>query len=116
MAVVSVGAPCGPFDEGVADLLNTDVRSILIQTGFMLTFQRCEEGQTCGKGYWSQSGTYGRGSDIDGWPQNTTVAVAEAACTASPTCVGYTYSSSELHPGATKLKIYLKNNGTGSVV
>merc|ERR1740117_1206386 len=77
------------------------------------TWQWCEAGQSCANGYWSQSGTYGRGSDLDGWPQNTTVAVAEAACTASPACIGYSYSSSELHPGATKLKIYLKNNGTG---
>lgn len=77
------------------------------------TYQWCEPGQLCAKGYWSQSGTYGRGSDLDGWPQNTTVAVAEAACTASRACVGYTYSSTDLHPGATKLKIYLKNSSTG---
>lgn len=77
------------------------------------TYQWCEPGQVCAKGYWSQSGTYGRGSDLDGWPQNTTVAVAEAACTASRACVGYTYSSTDLHPGATKLKIYLKNSSTG---
>jgi hypothetical protein len=77
------------------------------------TWQWCETGQSCAKGYWSQSGTYGRGSDLDGWPQNTTVAVAEAACTASAACAGYTYDSPDLHPGDNKLKIYLKNNSAG---
>lgn len=77
------------------------------------TWQWCEEGHSCTQGYWSQSGTYGAGSDLDGWPQNTTVAVAEAACSASPACVGLTYKSPDLHPAAATLHIYLKNSSTG---
>ena len=79
------------------------------------TWQWCEAGQACATGYWAQSGTLGRGSDLDGWPQNTTVATAEAACTASPACIGYTYDSPSLHPGAATLKIYLKNISTGPI-
>ena len=74
------------------------------------TYQWCAPGASCEDGFWAQPGALSAGSDLPGWPQNTTVATAEAACTASPACIGYTYDSPNLHPGAATLKIYLKNS------
>ena len=75
------------------------------------TYQWCEAGAACADGFWVQPGALARGGDIDGWPRNTTVAAAEAACAATPACTGLCYKSADLRPGAgATLKIYLKNS------
>lgn len=80
------------------------------------TWQWCEAGGACAKGFWPQSGALGRGGDLDGWPKNMTLGAASAACTASASCVGFCYRSSDLQPSAeTVLKIYLKNSSSGPV-
>ena len=78
------------------------------------TWQWCEAGQPCATGFWAQPGALARGHDLDGWPQNTTIDVAEKACSANVSCTGLTYHSPELHPDhSTILKIYLKMVGSG---
>ena len=60
------------------------------------------------------TGALAAGKDLDGWPRNDTIDVAEAACLANASCVGLTYHSSDLHPPKTTvLKLYLKF-GAGS--
>lgn len=72
------------------------------------TWQWCEAGKACEEGFWPQPGALARGNDLPGWPKNTTIAVAEAACSTNASCVGLTYHSTALAPGSTILKIYLK--------
>lgn len=80
------------------------------------TWQWCEAGEACAKGFWPQPGALGRGGDLDGWPKNTTLSAASAACAASASCIGFCYKSSNLQPSAeTVLKIYLKNSSSGPV-
>lgn len=80
------------------------------------TWQWCDAGKACTKGFWAQPGALARGGDVDGWPRNSTVAAAEAACAASSACIGLTYKSADLHPtGAMILKVYLKNSSSGTV-
>ena len=78
------------------------------------TWQWCEAGKACAQGFWAQPGTLWAGGDLPGWPQNATISAAEAACSASAACIGYTYKSTELHPSnTTLLKLYLKTNSSG---
>ena len=78
------------------------------------TFQWCEAGRLCEKGFWGQPGALARGSDLDGWPRNTTIDAAEAACGLSAACIGLTYHSTEMHPPTSKtLQFYLKTKGAG---
>ena len=80
------------------------------------TWQWCAVGQACAKGFWPQSGALGRGGDLSGWPKNTTIDVASAACASSASCIGLCYKSSDLQPSADAvLKIYLKNSSSGPV-
>ena len=80
------------------------------------TYQWCEEGRPCADGFDAQPGALSRGNDISGWPRNTTLGVAEAACRTDPACIGLTYHSDELHPSAsTVLHIYLKNESSGAM-
>ena len=79
------------------------------------TWQWCEAGKACALGFWAQPGALSVGNDLAGWPKNTTIDVAEAACAASEVCVGITYHSNLLHPGATPLKFYLKSSGSASL-
>jgi hypothetical protein len=71
------------------------------------TWEWCEAGAPCSKGFWFEPGALARGNDLAGWPQNTTIGHAEAACAASETCVGMTYHSTDPIPAGT-VKIYLK--------
>ena len=80
------------------------------------TWQWCEAGKACAEGFWAQPGSLWAGGDMTGWPQNTSLGVAEAACTANASCIGLTYHSAELNPGTnTTLKIYLKTAASGPV-
>lgn len=80
------------------------------------TWQWCKAGEACSKDFWPQQGALARGGDLAGWPRNTTVGVATAACAASASCIGLCYKSSDLQPSAeTVLKIYLKNSSSGPV-
>ena len=76
------------------------------------TWQWCEAGKACASGFWPQPGALSAGHDLDGWPKNTTIAVAERACAASTACIGLTYHS-KLDPGNATLKMYLKSSGAG---
>jgi hypothetical protein len=80
------------------------------------TWQWCEAGEACAKGFWPQPGALGRGGDLEGWPKNTTVSAASAACAAASSCIGLCYKSTDLQPSPdTVLKIYLKNTSSGPV-
>ena len=59
------------------------------------------KGEPCGQGFWAQAGALSRGSDLGGWPRNTTIDVAQAACSADVACIGITYHSSNLFPDNT---------------
>ena len=48
------------------------------------TWQWCESGRPCAQGFWPQPGSLSINHDLAGWPKNTTLAVAEAACQESP--------------------------------
>ena len=77
------------------------------------TWQWCEAGKPCADGFWAQPGALARGGDLPGWPKNTTVAAAEAACAADAACIGLTYkNTAHLDP---VVKIYLKNHSSGAV-
>ena len=74
-------------------------------------WQWCEAGKACAQGYRAQAGALARGHDLVGWPKNTTIDVAKAACSADATCAGITYHSSDLQPTtSTVLLIYLKSS------
>jgi hypothetical protein len=78
------------------------------------TWQLCDAGTPCAAGFNAMTGALAAGKDLDGWPRNDTIDVAEAACLANASCVGLTYHSSDLHPPKTTvLKLYLKF-GAGS--
>ena len=67
------------------------------------TFEWCEDGKRCSIGFWAQPGALARGSDLDGWPKNTTIEAAEEACGANSSCAGLTYHSSELYPSSSTI-------------
>ena len=76
------------------------------------TYQYCAEGESCGHGYWFEAGALSAGGDLDGWPQNTTLDKATAACTANATCHGMTYHEADPSPSGV-LKIWLKTAASG---
>jgi len=80
------------------------------------TWQWCGPGKACATGFWHQPGALARGDDVPGWPRNTTVAAAEAACESDPKCAGITYHSQELRPRPNQIfKFYLKTADAGPV-
>ena len=75
------------------------------------TWQFCETGKPCAHGFWPQPGAFAIGHDLDGWPKNTTIDLAQTACQANASCIGLTYHSSDRTPSnKTILHIYLKTS------
>lgn len=72
------------------------------------TWQWCAPGLPCDSGFWAEAGALSAGGDLDGWPQNTTIQLAESACSARKDCIGLTYHATDLQPIGV-LKIWLKN-------
>ena len=64
-------------------------------------------------GFWPQPGALAAGNDLPGWPQNTSIDLAQAACSAAAQCTGITYESTDLAPSTSAIfKFYLKTVGS----